>query len=811
MSNMDDEFKSRLSANGYKYKRSLERIIEKYSKLQYQDGGVEVNLDTTSLQALERHIRQSKAEISKLESKSLNNVREESMRDVSCATALDAARDSQLDFTNEDHERSETRPSAEDDASCRINSTVTSSEESLRNVSAVEVQPEDRDEDLELSLRSHGSSLVELYPDMIGRIGRAWRRRHVSEAAGSVLRRYRRWRRRTGRSGGLGDNTFIVAVRCAGGNPENNTEEDEEEDTRNSPVKRQFIRAETDPQSPFRTLNRVQQQQGSPLRTLNRVQQQQSPFRTLNHVQQQQQESPFRTLNHVQQQQGSPLRTLNRVQQQQGSPLRTLNRVQQQQSPFRTLNHVQQQQQQSPFRTLNHVQQESPLRSLNHVQQQSPFRTLNHVQQQQQSPFRTLNHVQQESPLRSLNHVQQQSPFRTLNHVQQQESLLKTLNHVQQQQSPFRTLNHVQQQESPLKTLNHVQQQESPFRTLNNVQQQSPLRTLNRVQQQSPQRLCWDQPRPVLVMDLSDPSETFGVSEASRLGDRPSSCAVSPSRPRRPAAAYAAETAKERLAVYGSPVRKMMMMMETSLSRSPQGFPRSPKTYSGESFSREPWRPRITPTALHNPAVPLRTLHLQDGHPSLRPQLRSPQSPAAPSGRRPGLRRHLSFDSSLPSIRVSDSPKKLDEDFLKLYHKFVCQSKSSFFNRHPCRLCASRGPFFSSSSSSLAALSLSPHRSLLRKRHRELDRDDPPRSKRHRDECSLSSPGSQRHGKEVLRRLLSPPAECGLSHGAAFQRFDPRHRAADQDAWMSRRRHVSAADCSGTGSSLSRRFSPRKW
>ncbi|XP_075943488.1 uncharacterized protein LOC142946272 [Anarhichas minor] len=621
--------------NSFNYKSSMERIIDKYSKLQYQDGGVEVDLDSTTTQTLERYMILSKAEISKLESKSLTDLREESIR------AQDVTRDSQLDFSYQDGGAdhtcvSTTQLSEQDDGMSTNDSTgltVSSLDESQRNVSETEVQPEDGDEVLEMSLRSHGSSLLELYPDMISRIGRAWRRQNVSEAADSVLRRYRRWRQQSGRSN-LG-NTFVVTLRHAGRNPEKETSQTLLEESRNSPVKRQFMGTETT--------------------------------------------------------------------------------------------------------------------------------------------------------------------------------------------------------------------------------SRSPLRTGNNVQQQSPRRTRREQHQPVLVMDLSGPSETFmtresslnetfTVSEASRLGEQPSTCTFSPSRPCHPAtkgpidlslrsrrlslnahslqadrcSTYASETVRERPDIYGSPVRQSPShaRMMTSLSSSPHGFSRSPRTYSGESFSREPSKPRSISTPPQKPAVPLRMLHPQDSHHSLHPQLRSPQSAAAAAEGRHGLRRHLSFDSSLPSFRVSYSPKKLDEDFLKLYHKFVCQSKSSFFNGLHCRLCAKSSEasrVLSSSSSALAALALSPHRSLLRKRHRELDWDGHPQSKRYRDERCPSSPGSKRHGKEMLRRCLSP-SEYGLSYSSRkpsmLQRLSAQQRSADahQETWMSRRSHVSAADFSGMGSSLeSRRFSPRKW
>lgn len=387
---------------------------------------------------------------------------------------------------------------------------------------------------------------------------------------------------------------------------------------------------------------------------------------------------------------------------------------------------------------------------------------------------------------------------------------------------------------------------------------QSPLQMVtslqdSRARQQSPGRGEVSRRReqqPVLVMDLSGlsgtskPNEislnkTFNVSEQ---GEQPSTYAVSPSRPlcttakasldpslrskRLSLAAHSPQTdarsmyasqttaVKERPDVYSSPIRQspLKARMVTSL-RSPHAFSRSPKAHSVESFSREPIRPRSFSTSLSSPplmpAVPLRMFCPQDSHLSVQSQLSSPQSATAAAGRL-RLRRHLSFDSSLPSTRVSYSPKELDEDFIKLYHKFVCQNKSSFFSGPLCRFCArsseaNRGH----SSSALAALALSPHRSLLRKRHRVLSWGTNPQSKRSRDDYCTSSPGSKRHGKEMLRRRLSPPesdqSRDGLSYSPSKQSLlssvGAQQRSADkhQETWMSRGHNVSAVELSGLG------------
>ncbi|XP_013886576.1 uncharacterized protein si:dkeyp-117h8.4 [Austrofundulus limnaeus] len=220
--------------------------------------------------------------------------------------------------------------------------------------------------------------------------------------------------------------------------------------------------------------------------------------------------------------------------------------------------------------------------------------------------------------------------------------------------------------------------------------------------------------------------------------------------------------ATKRHVVYGSPIWQSPFKTRTmsAFSRSPQAFSRGLQGYSLEHSSRGPARPRSPseslPSSPKRPVVQLRMLY---------PQSPQPQ-PAPRADGRPRLRRHLSFDDSL-SRPVSYSPKKVDEEFVKLYHKLVCQNKSVLFNSLPCRLCArnsevSRGH----SSSSLAALALSPHRSVLWKRHRETGSDSYPQSKRHK--------------REAVRRCLS---EVQLRHGA-FTSSPGKHRA-QQDAWMS--------------------------
>lgn len=312
----------------------------------------------------------------------------------------------------------------------------------------------------------------------------------------------------------------------------------------------------------------------------------------------------------------------------------------------------------------------------------------------------------------------------------------------------------------------------------------------------SPGRGRRPQPQPVLVMDLSGVSETckplkvclnetFDVPEPKP----PSTFRFSPSRSRESPdvslrskrlslAAHSVQpdgnctSVTDRPCDYRSPVRQspLRTKMATILSRSPHASCRSPGACSVDGFLREPKRRRSMSESLTSAAnVPQRAFSPQDSHLSFQSQ-HSPTSSAHP--RRP--RRHLSYDSALPAGSSSWSSEQLDNEFIKFYHRFVCQNGRSFHPGPPCRFCArssevSRGhptssfSSPSSSSSALAALALSPHRPLLRKRHRDVSWDSHPQSKRLRDECYLSSPGSKRHVKEILRRRLSlshPEQSC---------------------------------------------------
>ncbi|XP_067272961.1 uncharacterized protein si:dkeyp-117h8.4 [Pseudorasbora parva] len=53
-------------------------------------------------------------------------------------------------------------------------------------------QPKEEDEELEKTLSSHGSTLLDVYPSMLNQIGEAYRRQHVTDTARAVVQKYRR-------------------------------------------------------------------------------------------------------------------------------------------------------------------------------------------------------------------------------------------------------------------------------------------------------------------------------------------------------------------------------------------------------------------------------------------------------------------------------------------------------------------------------------------------------------------------------------------------------------------------------------------
>lgn len=289
-------------------------------------------------------------------------------------------------------------------------------------------------------------------------------------------------------------------------------------------------------------------------------------------------------------------------------------------------------------------------------------------------------------------------------------------------------------------------------------QLQSPLRA----QQWSPRRGRSPHRRaqqwPILARDLADSPHTFkpqncSVNETFSVPvQRESSCSyyVSPSRFHSPAKRLSLPHI-ERAESHSSPSRQSPFKPRKLLSS--ESSTRSPEACSPQGVPRELVRPRqmAVSSSPHRSTIAQKRLFPQDT-PLLQSYSLSPQSSIARGDHR--LSRRLSLDASLPSSHTSYSTKDLDEDLKKLFHRFVCQGKYSFLSSVPCHYCAKNPEANKNrSSSSLAALALSPLRTPLRKRVWEESVDSSPGSKRYRHDSYASSPGSKRHNSEMVRRF----------------------------------------------------------
>ncbi|XP_062250855.1 uncharacterized protein si:dkeyp-117h8.4 [Platichthys flesus] len=788
---MDAVLKRGLHENSLLFKRSLDRIVDKYSKLQHLDGGVEVDLANTQQRTLARYMKLSIQELSDLESKSLT--------DLSDTRAEDSTGNSQLEFTLQDDDADDSSASSsqyseDGDGMAQSNRTeliIGSSDESEQNFSETELQPEDQDEELEVSLRCHGNSVVELLPGMISRIETARQRQNLSNAADSVLRRYHRWRQQS-RKGNL-NNT----VRHR--NPAKKTSGLQLRETSYSPKRRQFMMTQSAPRSPLQ-------------------------FSTSRLAWQADQPSPGR--------ERGPMRR----EQQHSVCARDLSRH---------------------FNTSK--PKEVSLNPTYSMPGQLGERPCTYACSPSRPCYPTANpslDLSLRSKRLSLSARSEQAPgcstFASDVSFAERSDIYRS----PVRQSPIKSQMSVQLGERPCTYSGSPSQPRYPT---SNPSLDLSLRSKRLSQSARSEQApgCSTFASEVSFAERSDiyrsPVRQSPIKSqmSVQLGERPCTYSGSPSQPRYPTAnpsldlslrskrlsqsarseqapgcsTFASEASfAERSDIYSSPVRQspIKSRLINSLSRYPSVFSRSPRDNSEESFSRKLMRRRSMSPSLssppHKPIVPQRMTYPQDSRPALQPQLHSPQSATAD---RPRLRRHLSLDSSLPSIGASYSKKEIDEELLRLYHKFVCLNKSPFFNSHPCRICmrcpqASRA----NSSSALAALALSPHRSILRKRNRKLAMGDHPLPKRSREEGYTSSPGSKRHGNEMLRRRLS---QSELSRDDLFyssskhsmrNKFSTQQSTAEahQEAGMRQRQPVSAefSGLCSPESSLAYGSSPRK-
>ncbi|XP_023650160.1 uncharacterized protein [Paramormyrops kingsleyae] len=199
---MDAYINLKLKENAEIYRNSLERIVEKYSNV---DGsGVEVCLQSMTYQTAEGIVPWDSVHIGKRK-KSLKKVDDSWMpaqergKGSTGNTQLEVSRRCDELLFSMDTSAGTCAESVLWDSGVNSSQLLSSSmSDSWCSQQGAPTQPEDHDEELERTLSSQGSTLLDLYPSMLSQMGEACRRQQVAEAGDAVLKRYRRgWFSRT--------------------------------------------------------------------------------------------------------------------------------------------------------------------------------------------------------------------------------------------------------------------------------------------------------------------------------------------------------------------------------------------------------------------------------------------------------------------------------------------------------------------------------------------------------------------------------------------------------------------------------------
>ncbi|KAG7316729.1 hypothetical protein KOW79_020270 [Hemibagrus wyckioides] len=203
MEYMDQKIISeQLKKNDEIFRNTMERIFQKYSNL---DGpGPEVCLKTMTITSgndsvplnsatAEEELQHLRDQLKKRSLQVSDNPQEEqSLLDQDASSSLSSC---QMDETIDDLECSSQMENCTSGQCSETSHLFAKSMSSSRSCLWDEPsQPEEEDPDLERTLNSNGSTLLDVYPSMLNQIGEAYRRQHVTNVASSVLRRYRRRR-----------------------------------------------------------------------------------------------------------------------------------------------------------------------------------------------------------------------------------------------------------------------------------------------------------------------------------------------------------------------------------------------------------------------------------------------------------------------------------------------------------------------------------------------------------------------------------------------------------------------------------------
>ncbi|XP_039547959.1 uncharacterized protein si:dkeyp-117h8.4 isoform X1 [Pimephales promelas] len=181
-----DQFKR----NDDEFRYTMEAIFQKYSNL--NDPGIDVCLKTMTCRTARGPVPIDSAE----GERELEKLKTRVKADYSIRELEDHDND-QMDVsgvTEDDLNGSGQKENSENlwdgggsfQLSMSLNNTSNSSQWDELS------QPKEEDEELEKTLSSHGSTLLDVYPSMLNQIGEAYRRQHVTDTARAVVQKYRR-------------------------------------------------------------------------------------------------------------------------------------------------------------------------------------------------------------------------------------------------------------------------------------------------------------------------------------------------------------------------------------------------------------------------------------------------------------------------------------------------------------------------------------------------------------------------------------------------------------------------------------------
>ncbi|XP_051500943.1 uncharacterized protein LOC127410006 [Myxocyprinus asiaticus] len=181
-----DQFKR----NDDEFRNTMEAIFQKYSSL--NDPGIEVCLKTMTCRTERGPVPIDSAEGERELEALKTRLKDHSMREFvdqdDDDDQMDVSGVTEDDLNDSDQTNNQNLWHGGD--SFQLSMNVISS--SQTGICGLPSQPEEEDEELEKTLSSHGSTLLDVYPSMLNQIGEAYRRQHVTDTARAVLQKYRR-------------------------------------------------------------------------------------------------------------------------------------------------------------------------------------------------------------------------------------------------------------------------------------------------------------------------------------------------------------------------------------------------------------------------------------------------------------------------------------------------------------------------------------------------------------------------------------------------------------------------------------------